>query len=222
VTKKVFISRNPSDCEAIQPFLPDDIAIVAQSLIETTPIPFDRNIPPSDWIFFSSSNAARHFFDQKPIIANQKMGAIGNATAKTVAHYKPVDFVGDAIDITDSAYRFAQAIGSDKVLLPGAAESLKHIQSALPAEQIIDLPVYSTKEKESAVPSCDAYVFSSPSNVRSFFRNRKTHDSETLKCIAFGEATLEELKNQGVLKAEIPTSLEPRSIANTIIQMLRG
>jgi uroporphyrinogen-III synthase len=217
VTKKVFISRNPSDCEAIQAFLPDDIAIVAQSLIETTPIPFDRNIPPSDWIFFSSSNAARHFFDQKPIIANQKMGAIGSATAKTVAHYKPVDFVG-----TDSAYRFAEAIGSDKVLFPGAAESLKHIQSALPAEQIIDLPVYTTSEKKTSIPACDVYVFSSPSNVRSFFRNRKMQDAEMLKCIAFGEATLEELIKQGVRNSEIPASLEPRSIAHTIIQTLRG
>lgn len=222
MTKKVFISRNPSDCEAIQAFLPDDIEIVAQSLIETTPIPFDRNIPPSDWIFFSSSNAARHFFDQKPIIANQKMGAIGNGTAKTVALYKPVDFVGDAIDITDSAYRFAEAIGAGKVLFPGAAESLKHIQSVLPAEQIIDLPVYSTIEKTSSVPLCQAYVFSSPSNVRSFFRNRKNKDPETMKCIAFGEATLEALKIQGVCNAEIPASLEPRSIAHTIIQILRG
>ena len=222
MTKKVFISRNPSDCEAIQAFLPSDIEIVAQSLIETTPIPFDRNIPPSDWIFFSSSNAARHFFDQKPILANQKMGAIGNATAKTVAHYKPVDFVGDPIDITDSAYRFAEAIGSDKVLFPGAAESLKHIQSALPAEQIIDLPVYTTSEKKTSIPTCDAYVFSSPSNVRSFFRHRKTENSESLKYIAFGEATLQELKKQGASQAEIPASLEPRSIAHTIIQTLRG
>ncbi len=150
------------------------------------------------------------------------MGAIGSATAKTIAHYKPVDFVGDAIDITDSAYRFAEAIGSDKVLFPGSAESLKHIQSALPAEQIIDLPVYTTSEKKTSIPACDVYVFSSPSNVRSFFRNRKIQDAEMLKCIAFGEATLEELIKQGVRNSEIPASLEPRSIAHTIIQTLRG
>jgi uroporphyrinogen-III synthase len=220
VKRKVFISRKPSDCEAIQAFLPADIEIIAQSLIETSPIPFDRNIPQSDWIFFSSSNAARHFFEQKPCIANQKIGAIGEATAKAIEAYRPVDFVGDSIDITDSAYRFAEAIGSSKVLFPGAAESLKHVQSALPAGQVIDLPVYSTNEKTAAIPECDLYVFSSPSNVRSYFKNTPTNTS--LTCIAFGEATRNELSKHGVTDVHIPASLEPHSIAHTIIQQLEG
>jgi uroporphyrinogen-III synthase len=222
VTKKVFISRNSSDCEAIQAFLPSDVEVVAQSLIETTAIPFDPNIPLCDWIFFSSSNAARHFFDQNPIISNQKIGAIGNATAQTISNYRPVDFIGDLIDITDSAYRFAEIIGSANVLFPGAAESLRHIQSALPAGQIIDLPVYTTTEKKTVIPVCDVYVFSSPSNVRSFFSNQNNAHPESMMCVAFGESTRESLHKQGVSNVTIPATLEPRSIANTIIQILRG
>jgi uroporphyrinogen-III synthase len=202
--------------------LPSDIEVIAQSLIETKAIPFDPNIPSCDWIFFSSSNAASHFFNQHPIISNQKIGAIGNATARTISPYKSVDFIGDSMDITDSAYRFAELIGSGKVLFPGAAESLRHIQSALPAEQIIDLPVYTTNEKKSAIPVCNVYVFTSPSNVRSFFSNKNNTRPETMNCIAYGEATLEALKIQGVGNVEIPTSLEPRSIADTIIQILLG
>ena len=220
--KKVFISRNPSDCEAIKPFLPEDIEMVAQSLIETTPIPFDKNFPQTDWIFFSSSNAARHFFEQQPRIQQQKIGAIGDATARTIGHYHSVDFIGDSIDITDSSYRFAQAIGSGTVLFPGATESLKHIQAALPTEQVIDWPVYSTREKKTSVPTCDVYVFSSPSNVRSFFNSEKNALSKQLMCAAFGEATREELEKHGVDHVRIPASLEPHSIAHTIIEMLRG
>ncbi len=220
--KKVFISRNPSDCEAIKAFLPDNVEIVSQSLIETTPIPFDNNIPKTDWIFFSSSNAARHFFEQQPQIQHQKIGAIGQATARTIAHYHAVDFIGDSIDITDSAYRFAETIGSGTVLFPGATEGLKHIQSALPAEQVIDWPVYSTQEKATSVPTCDLYVFSSPSNVRSFFNNAENSTNKPLNCVAFGEATRDELEKQGVTDVRIPSSLEPHTIAYTIIDLLRG
>ncbi len=218
--RKIFISRKPTDCEAIQSFLPADVEVIAQSLIETTPIPFDRSIPKTDWIFFSSSNAVRHFFEQQPNISTQKIGAIGEATAKAIESYHSVDFVGDAIDITDSAYRFAEAIGSDQVLFPGAAESMRHIQSALPKEQVVDLPVYMTREKNFDVPKCDVYVFSSPSNVRSFFGNAATLTQ--LKCIAFGEATRAELIKNHVTDIKIPASLEPRSIAHTIIQQLEG
>jgi uroporphyrinogen-III synthase len=220
VKRHVFISRKPSDCESIRAFLPSYAEVNAHSLIETTPIPFDKNIPQTDWIFFSSSNAVRHFFAQAPIISNQKIGAIGEGTAKTIEEFCSVDFVGDAIDITDSAYRFAECIGSGKVLFPCAAESLRHIQSALRAEQVIEIPVYSTTEKKVSIPDCDVYVFSSPSNVRSFFKN--TTPTQALKSVAFGEATRDELIKHGVTNILIPTSLEPHSIAHTIIQQLEG
>ena len=220
MNKRVFISRKPSDCEAIQAFLPSNYEIVAQSLIETTPIPFDVNIPLTDWIFFSSSNAARHFFEQRPKLGSQKVGAIGEATAKTIGRYHSVDFTGNAIDIIDSAYRFAEAIGNQTVLFPGATESLKHIQSVLPSSQVIDLPVYATSEIAVIVPECDLYVFSSPSNVRSFFKNNSTTTS--IKSIAFGEATQNELQHFHVTDILIPHSLDPHSIAGAIIHALQG
>ncbi len=220
MNRKVFISRKPSDCEAIQAFLPPSVEVIAQSLIETSPIAFNHNLPKTDWIFFSSSNAARYFFEQVPTISNQKIGAIGEATAKTLEEFCSVDFIGDSRDITDSAYQFAEAIGSGKVLFPGAAESLKHVQSALPADQVIDLPVYTTLEREVIVPDCDVYVFSSPSNVRSFFKN--TGGIDTMKCVAFGEATRDELIRHHISDIRIPTSLDPHSIAHTIIQLLEG
>lgn len=221
MTNRVFISRNPTDCQAIRAFLPSNIELIAESLIETIAIPFDPKIPQSDWIFFSSSNAARHFFEQQPTIGNQKIGAIGDATAKTVSRYHTVDFTGDSIDITDSAYRFAETIGEQTVLFPGAADSLKHIQSALPSSQVIDFPVYSTSEKVKSIPICEVYVFSSPSNVRSFFKSNSVEPT-SMNCIAFGEATQGELQKFHVARVLIPASLEPHSIAYAIIQALQG
>ncbi|MFM7234106.1 MAG: uroporphyrinogen-III synthase [Flavobacteriales bacterium] len=218
---RVFISRKSHDCEAIRAFLPSGVELIAVSLIETKAISFDPKIPPTDWIFFSSSNAARHFFEQKTNLGKQKIGAIGEATAKTIRQYRPVDFTGDAIDITDSAYRFVEAIGEQTVLFPSAADSLKHVQSALPRSQVIDLPVYTTTEIEATIPTCEVYVFSSPSNVRSFFKSNGGVSS-TMKCIAFGEATQQELKKFHTKNILIPNSLEPHSIARAIIQALQG
>jgi uroporphyrinogen-III synthase len=219
----VFISRNPSDCLAIEELLKQHtIEVIAQSLIETIGIPFDKNLPLTDWIFFSSSNAARFFFEKNPTIQDQKIGAIGDATADAIRPFHSVDFVGDSSDITDSAYRFADTIGSCSVLFPGAANSLRHIQSALPAEQVIDFPVYKTVEHSEPIALCDAYVFSSPSNVRAFFKGNPNANPAHMICIAFGEATREELKRHDVLHIHIPQSLEAQSIADTIIHVLRG
>jgi uroporphyrinogen-III synthase len=219
----VFISRNPADCAAIAELLKQHtINVSAHSLIETIGIPFDNNLPITDWIFFSSSNAARFFFEKNPNLLGQKIGAIGEATADAIRPFHSVDFVGDSSDITDSAYRFADAIGSSTVLFPGAANSLKHIQSALPAEQVIDFPVYKTIEHREPVAVCDAYVFSSPSNVRAFFKGNPHALPADMKCIAFGEATRDELKQYAVQHIHIPPSLEAHSIADTIIHVLRG
>lgn len=154
------------------------------------------------------------------MLGQQKIAAIGEATAKAIEPFHSVDFVGDSIDITDSAYRFAETLGSGTVLFPGAAESLKHIQSALPAEQVIDLTVYSTEEKTVTIPPCDVYVFSSPSNVRSFFKSKHAKEVNHMKCVAFGDATLEALEKHHISEIRIPDSLEPHSIAYTIIQLL--
>ena len=220
--RRVFISRNPIDCEAIRAFLPIEFEVIAQSLIETKGISYETPIPLTDWIFFSSSNAARHFFEKHPQLDQQKIAAIGEATAQAIRKHHAVDFIGNASDITDSAYRFAESIGTQTVLFPIAADSLKHIQSALPAEQVIDLPVYTTTEKSQHVAPCDVYVFSSPSNVRSFFRSSNSAFRMDASCIAFGEATRDELNKQGIQDVLIPHSLEPHSIAHTIIQAVQG
>ena len=199
-----------------------ELEVIEQSLIETKAIAYDTLIPATDWIFFSSSNAARHFFEQHPKLDQQKIAAIGEATAQAIRKHRAVDFIGNSSDITDSAYRFAESIGTQTVLFPIAADSLKHIQSALPADQVIDLPVYTTTEKLQHVDPCDVYVFSSPSNVRAFFASNESERHSNASWIAFGEATRDELNRQGIQNVLIPHSLEPHSIAHTIIQAAQG
>ena len=219
--KRVFISRSAEDCNTLSDLLRhEQIELLALSLIETTALPFDAHVPKTDWIFFSSSNAVRYFFEVKPSLFGQKLGAIGRATANTARAYHPIDFEGDASDIADSASRFAEVLGSQTVLFPMASTSLQHVQSAIAAHQVINLPVYQTQEKEVVVPTCSAYVFSSPSNVRAFFKSNSYVSG--MQCIAYGNATQAELETHGVDSVKTPKSLDTNSIARTIIQVLRG
>lgn len=222
MTYRVFISRRREDCEQLSTRLEsENYHVFAQSLIVTEPIPFDKKIPPCDWIFFSSSNAVRHFFEQKPELANQRMAAIGRGTADTLSFYHHPDFVGDAMDIEDTAYRFAEQIEGQKVLFPIAEDSLRHVQAAFEPGQIIEVPVYKTRQKDAVVPSCDAYVFSSPSNVRAFF-HLQPEVNPRATWIAFGHATADALRQHGVIRILIPPTLSAEDIFNTINQSLRG
>lgn len=198
-----------------------DFDVHAESLIRTEAISFDPKLPSTDWIFFSSSNAVRHFFQGKPHLQRQRMAAIGKGTAQTLSAFHAVDFTGDAIDIEDSAYRFADIAQNQTVLFPIAADSLRHVQAAFNPENIIELPVYRTIEKPCMIPPADVYVFSSPSNVRSFFQHNATPPAH-MKCVAFGEATALELRNHQVDTIEIPQGLDTTDLLHTIIRMARG
>jgi uroporphyrinogen-III synthase len=74
-----------------------------QSLVELSPSPFSE-IPAADWVFFSSKNAVRFFFqplksgggfELPPDLEMAKWAALGPATAKALAEFvEQVDFVG--------------------------------------------------------------------------------------------------------------------------------
>jgi uroporphyrinogen-III synthase len=198
-----------------------DFTVDAQSLITTKPIPFNPSLPPCDWIFFSSSNAVRHFFSQHPIIANQQFAALGEGTAETLSEYASADFVGDAMDIADSAYRLASVVESATILFPIAQHSMKTVQQAFPSSQVIDLVVYETIERHVIVKPSELYVFSSPSNVRSFFHSNEI-DTKAMQTLAFGHSTAECLRSFGVENITIPQSLDPAGMLHTINRIFQG
>jgi len=222
VKQKIFISRHPSDCiDLIDELIAQGFAVQAESLITTEAISFDAQIPVTDWIFFSSSNAVRHFYHGNPQLQQQRMAAIGKGTAQTLAEFHQADFIGDAMDIEDSAYRFADTIQNQTVLFPIASDSLRHVQAAFNPKQIIELPVYRTIEKPFPIDYADVYVFSSPSNVRSFFHFHSI-DRQEMRCVAFGEATAGELQKHCVESIEIPQALDIADLLHTIIRQAHG
>lgn len=218
----VFISRDISECKALCELLRGHgYAVDAQSLITTKPVPFDPSIPASEWIFFSSTNAVRHFFNQHPVIAQQRFAALGEGTAEALREYAHADFIGDAMDIADSAYRLASLVQHATILFPIAKHSMKTVQQAFASSQVIDLVVYETIERHIDVPPSELYVFSSPSNVRSFFHANEVN-ARDIQTLAFGHSTAECLKGFGVEKITIPQSLYPAGMLHTINRIFQG
>ena len=215
MTSSVFITRNASDSPGlIEELIRSGFNVQAIPLIRSEPIAFDRNIPETDWIFFSSSNAVRFFFQANPIIQHQFFAAIGDATARTLTAFRLPDFTGSSSDIQKTALEFAEIAANASVLFPGPETGIRQIQKALNPSQIVDLICYRTIPTPLNVGFPDILVFSSPSNVESFFQINAIQQHQ--RFIAFGSSTALSLKKHGIVNPTIPKSLSDEDLLQAI------
>lgn len=216
----VFISRNPKGEDYFTKVLSAiGYTVSGRSLIEMKPVAF-KEVPKTDWIFFSSKHAVNFFFHQKPKLEQQKFACVGKATASMLRKYNVrADFIGYSTDTKLTGKQFASRVGDGKVLFPQAKGSLRSIQNGfVKKEQVIDLVVYETlKRNEEVVPHADVVVFTSPSNVESFFeKNKITADQ---KVVAMGDATASTLRNFGVSRAAMPQSFDDLGLVRAVFSL---
>jgi len=191
--------------------------VEGKSLIEMKPIPFGST-PDTDWIFFSSKHAVKFFFLQKPEIGSQKFGCIGKATAEAIRKFgRRADFIGYSTDTKMTGKQFASRVGSGTVLFPMAKGSMRSVQNGfVKSGQTIDLVVYETLKADFVVPKTDYEImlFTSPSNVESYFEKNKIILSQ--KIIAMGEATAGTLKKFGVFHPTLPDAFDDVALTRSV------
>ncbi len=187
------------------------------SFIETKKVAVSET-PPSDWVFFASSNAVDFFFEQNPELKPKtKFGVIGKSTEQILKkHNRNAAFVGSINDTKVVGKKFAKAVGTETVLFPQAKGGLRTIQQQFAnAEKLTDLVVYETVKKESTtLPEAEVIVFTSPSNVASFFEKWKT--SSTQKVIAIGKSTEKKLLELGVENCVLPVTFDEVGLAEAV------
>jgi len=112
--------------------------------------------------------------------------------------------------------QFAARVGSEKVLFPQAKGSLRSVQQQfVRKEQVIDLPVYETIQRDSAiVPECGIMVFTSPSNVEAFFKKYKLSKSQRI--VAMGDATAAALREYGIHHPGMPDAFDEAALARAV------
>ncbi|MFL5765892.1 MAG: hydroxymethylbilane synthase [Bacteroidia bacterium] len=187
------------------------------SFIETIKIPV-KNVPATDWVFFASSNAVEHFFEQNPELKPKtKFGVIGKATELTLKKYdRNAAFVGSVNDTKVVGKKFAKTVGAESVLFPQAKNGLRTVQQQFDDDgKLTDLAVYETVKKEKVkLPEAEILVFTSPSNVESFFEKAKVYTDH--KIVAIGTSTEKKLKEYGVGNILLPASFDEVGLAEVV------
>jgi hydroxymethylbilane synthase len=217
---RVFVTRNLqahhlfSSSLTAQGFEVNGISLITFNTIAI------KNMPQTDWIFFSSKHAVENFFKQQPNVANQKLGAIGKSTADAIRKFgKRAEFIGQSTDTKTIGKQFAARVGSATVLFPIAKGSLRSVQSQfVKKEQTFDINVYETIEhSQIKIPQADILIFTSPSNVNAYLKDNKVETHH--KVIAMGGATEAELRKHGVRKCTLPKSFDDLGILQAVYKI---
>lgn len=224
--KHVFISRELSESSYLRKALTKhQIEIEDRSLIRTFPTinkldPFIlRNL---DWIFFSSKNAIDYFFKLEPQLSKKvKFGVVGRGSEIALrSHGYKADFSGEdeGIDTSDIGKEFAKIANGSTVLFPMAKGSLRSIQKELSEEtKLIELVVYETVSEDD-VPNtlAEVLIFTSPSNVDSYFTNNLLEPDQKVICI--GKSTGQKFDEMGV-KYTLPFSPDEIGLSEAVFAL---
>ncbi|MDZ4751214.1 MAG: uroporphyrinogen-III synthase [Flavobacteriales bacterium] len=220
MNKKVFISRTKEQSSELEKELKDvDIDLTSVSLIETKAIPFVLPSENPNWLFFFSSTAVGAFFSQVDrSLSTCKFGAVGPATARVLSSYVHVSFVGLGSDTRMIGRQFAASIGRDRVLVPQSDISRNPLEAILLPGQLDKVVCYTTSPEPEKIEFADLLIFSSPSNVQSFFLMNSISSKQ--KIIAFGPSTTKELADHGIMANRELHIIETREIVRAIMDLL--
>jgi uroporphyrinogen-III synthase len=218
---RVFITRDLRRYDYFRDALAaNGFEVAGQSLIEIRAVPV-KGFPKTDWVFFSSKHAVKFFFDLKPDVEGVRFGAVAKNTADELRKFgRRADFIGSSNDTKLTGKKFAALAGGQKVLFPQAKGSLKSIQLQMPRkENVIDIVVYETVKKvyslELEVGKFNTLVFTSPSNVETFFEKNKVEPHQNV--VAMGDATANALRKFNVRANKMPVTFDDLGLVRAVL-----
>jgi hydroxymethylbilane synthase len=171
-------------------------SVSGEALIRFSAVGFEPAAD-TDWLFFSSKNAARFYFDACPALPDgMKIAAINRGTAQVLAELgHPPDFTGSGGNMETIAAAFDQTTG-DRVVFPRASHSRRTIQQMVRSKKIADLVVYDNfPVAEVRRREEDVLVFTSPMNAGSYFSKYGLRDDQA--AVAIGASTAAEISSHG-------------------------
>lgn len=213
---KVFITRK---IKSNSPLNNVSGEIEGHSLLSFNPIEFNA-VPPSDWIFFYSSNGVRYFAQRLKALGieiSSKIGVMGQGTASVfVSMFGRVpDFVGDGLK--HSAIEFFNK-EEGTILFVKGSNSLESVERYIDPQRTGELVVYTNEINSSAIiPDADIYVITSPMNAEAYMNVACCRFNT--KIIAIGPTTNDKLIEKGFLLASMPDTPSEESIVTLINSM---
>jgi uroporphyrinogen-III synthase len=182
--------------------------IACESLIAFRPVDFE--IPgKADWLFFSSKNGVKHYFEKAASSVNQttKLAAINNGTAEAIARLGyAVDFIGAGSDLRMIAKTF-DARASGIIVFPQAQRSMQSIQkNMLKNQDTRTLVVYENYPKQDIAERTEQIlVFTSPMSVQAYFAKHYLKAGQFV--VSIGRTTTAKLRDFHI--RAVKTAYEP-------------
>lgn len=195
--KTILVSRNLRSDSPLREWTTNEgHALIEAPFIMIDPI-LDLDIPPSDWIFFSSPNGVDVYFDNYPILA-KKIAAFGGGTLNRLrSRGIEADFVGDNRKTPDKIGKafFDSIHPNETVLFPLSQLSRKSIVNVNQVNKCIELVIYNTAVEPTKVPKVDFAILTSPSNIDGYLIENTT---ENVEFIVLGATSKRHFEGLGV------------------------
>lgn len=216
--KKIFVTKTFREEDYLPTALKRlNFEVEGKSLIEFKQIRI-KELPKTEWVFFSSKHAVRYFMGQNPQLDNVKFGCIGTSTSAELRSFgKRADFIGQSTDIKLVGKQFSSKVGNSRVLFPIARGSMQSIQwQMVKRDNVINLEVYATlKHSIEISPEYEIIIFTSPSNVEAYFEKNTLHSHQ--KAIAMGESTGKALEKLKFKKYVMPKSFDDLGLFQAVL-----
>lgn len=218
--RSVLITAEPDQSAAAIAILQSHgCKVTAQSFLEIKPTPFTVH-DQYDWLFFTSKNGVRFFFEQeKQIPPHIKIGAIGQETAQQIEMAGfPVHFMGNG-DVTDTSRQFSTVATGKRVVFAGAQNARAEIRNAVKQYAMVEeWIVYSNNPHPQTAPVADIIAFTSPMQVDGYLE--ANHLSANHVIVAIGETTAQHVREKTGHNVHVPPHASFISMAEYICGML--
>lgn len=195
---KIGITKDEADISHFRAWcLSHHFSLTAQSFLQFEEVTFDGIPSDCSAIFFGSPRSVEFFLNQYALSGSLIIGCVGAGTAKKMISkgIRP-HFVGrqsgDALAVGKEWRAF---IGDKKCFFPLSDQSLQTVVQLFPDRNRSTAVVYRTLETLRTFGDQDIYIFTSPSNVRAFFRSNDCPKKSTI--IAWGTTTALEIEKMG-------------------------
>ena len=201
--------------------------VFGQSFVKLSALPFEQ-IPDCDWLFFSSQNAVRFFFQnleqQALAIPEVQWAALGPSTARVLESFTDrIDFVGSGEPRgTSQLFRRHHArlkIPFGKIVFPAARRSRQSVMTLLNLDfkcthfEIYDnQPITNPLQRKENV-----LAFTSPMNAEAYFSQHALLPGQ--RVAAIGGTTDRTLQKLGIMESAIAALPNEHSLAEAVLTL---
>ncbi len=214
---RVLISRQMKpDGISKKMLLNSGISLTEQSFINIVPeTPPQPDFSETDWLFFTSPNAVRHFPFFEAMTTNTKLAAVGKGTLSALREKNmDPDFIGmGSPDEVGQVFR--AELGYGKAVIVCGKNGLRNVQKSLNDADFSECEVYTTiPEPVQLDDDFDILAFTSPSNVEAFLQINKIPSEARL--VSIGKSTAKALQKHG-FDSTISWESSEQALSDTII-----